>query len=174
MDILSIVSRYLLTSVLIITSMDSVAHTVNESSARVILRDGQIEVRIFTDLNRLQSVLQNSQAWLMGDSEQVMPAGLNANQSQQFIERLLKNNTAVSLNLKPVFLDTISLITHQDNHPVEFVLLGKHNISEVNSVKIEFPKSLGPVHTSFVKPKYRVVSAGNATTVSIGKDEHKK
>ena len=43
------------------------AHVLNETSAQVILRDGQVEVRLITDIDHLVSVLQNEQAWLMGD-----------------------------------------------------------------------------------------------------------
>jgi len=60
------------------------AHTLEETSAQVILRDGQVEVRVLTDLPHLILALQNNQAWLMGDINEVMPTDLSADQQVDF------------------------------------------------------------------------------------------
>lgn len=73
------------------------AHVLNETSAQVILRDGQVEVKIITDMNYLVSRLQNNQAWLMGDIEKVMPENLSDNEQQSVIKKTLKQGTHLML-----------------------------------------------------------------------------
>ena len=73
----------LLVSLLMIAN----AHVLKETSARIILRDGQVEVRIFTDMKRWKTRLQSNQAWLLGDIKQVMPLGLTTKETKDFVAR---------------------------------------------------------------------------------------
>lgn len=68
----------LLAVVLLLTSFKAVSHELKATSARITLRDGQVEIRIITNIIAWQKKLQDNQAWLMGDIDHIMPANLNA------------------------------------------------------------------------------------------------
>ncbi|KGJ93978.1 hypothetical protein [Colwellia psychrerythraea] len=147
------------------------AHVLKETSARITLRDGQVEVRIFTDFKGWQTRLQNNQAWLLGDIKQIMPLGLTTKGTKDFVARLLNEETSLMINnqLFPLTLQTISVPPNSTDHHgyTELVLTAKHAFSLVEQVTILFPKSLGAVHASFVKPKYQLVTAGSTAQVSF-------
>ena len=86
------------------------AHALKENSARVTLRDGQIEVRVWVDMDRWQARLQDNQAWLLGDIQQVMPAGLTPKETKVFFEKVINEGTSLTLNNQrlPLKLLTIS------------------------------------------------------------------
>ncbi|WP_025565890.1 hypothetical protein [Psychromonas sp. SP041] len=143
------------------------AHDLNETSAQVILRDGQVEVKIITDINYLVSRLQNNQAWLMGDIEKVMPDNLSDNEQQIVIKKTLKQGTHLMLNNQMISFERVTLTNDNDQHSVEIVLQAKHQFKEVVDISVSFDKSLGVVHASFVKPRYRLVGLGERAEVSF-------
>jgi hypothetical protein len=143
------------------------AHTLKETNARVILRDGQIEVRIITDMADWQKLLQDKKAWLMGDTEQVMPAGVTAEQQKQILTNVLENNTRITINRQPVSLKVASSFELIGGHGAEILLQGKHQITKVSMVSITFPKSLGAVYVSFVKPQYKMLTAGSSAVAQF-------
>ena len=147
------------------------AHVLKETSARITLRDGQVEVRIFTDMKRWKTRLQSNQAWLLGDIKQVMPLGLTTKETKDFVARLLNEEVSMTLNNQSVLLtlQTVSVPQNTTDHHeyTELVLTAKHAFSLVEQVNIRFPKSLGAVHASFVKPKYQLVTAGSTALVSF-------
>lgn len=151
-------------------SMTTNAHSLKETTARISLRDGQVEVRLWLDLNRWLSHLKDSQAWLLGDNQQVMPLGLTPKETEQYVENILHNQIALTLNNQSISLQLSTVLAAKnstESHDyTEFVLTGRHKQSSVEQLNIAFPKSLGAVHASFVKPKYQLVSAGRSVQVS--------
>lgn len=146
------------------------AHSLEESSAQITLRDGQIEVRILTDMQHWQSTLKSHQAWLMQETDAVMPDDLTEAQAAIFIKDLLREKTKISLNNTAITLDNILIHaspSKNPHHSTEIVLTGRHRIPHAEQIDIQFPKSLGPVYTSFVKPKYKMMPAGTSTTVML-------
>lgn len=147
------------------------AHSLKETSARITLRDGQVEVRLYLDMNRWQSRLQDNQAWLVGDISTVMPVGLTPKQAKSFIENVLLKESSLMINNQaiPLTLQVISATKNINNHHdyTEVVLTAKHTFSVVEHLNIGFPKSLGAVHASFVKPQYKLVSAGKSAQISF-------
>lgn len=146
------------------------AHDLNETSAQVILRDGQVEVRVITDIDHLISALQNNQAWLMGDIDTVMPANLNASQQADFIKNALKQKMRLMVNKQVISFERVRLAdnTHADNaheDSGEIVFQAQHVFPKVTELSISFHKSLGAVHVSFVKPQYKLLSAGESAHV---------
>jgi hypothetical protein len=170
------ISMKLLLGVMVVMIMATLpitanAHVLKETSARITLRDGQVEVRILTDLQRWQRHLRNNQAWLLGDIKQIMPLGLTTKETKTFVAKLLNEETILTMNNQsiPLTLHTISTPQNNTEHHeyTELVLTAKHAITLVGQVNIRFPKSLGAVHASFVKPKYQLVTAGNSAQVTF-------
>ncbi len=92
--VLSFISIFML----LITINQAQAHSLKENSAQIIMRDGQVEIRLSVNMARWQSLLQNNQAWLLGDIPQVMPTQLSETQKTAFLSELISNNTQVSIN----------------------------------------------------------------------------
>jgi hypothetical protein len=143
------------------------AHNINETSAQVILRDGQVEVRVITDREHLVSVLQSNQAWLMGDIDEIMPTDLSDDQQVAFIKKALKQAFSLSVNQQKLTFDRVEFeVTDSEHeHGAEIVFQARHSFSNVADITISFPKSLGSVHASFVKPQYKLLNAGDATQI---------
>ncbi|MEO9653520.1 hypothetical protein [Marinomonas sp.] len=140
------------------------AHTVNETSAQVILRAGQVEVQIITDMSKLLSKLRDHQAWLMGDIDRVMPANLSPEQQNDFIKKLFTDQLILTLNQQPLIIERVTLAqdtTHGHHHISKVVLQARHSLAHVSTLSMQMPKSLGEVHISVVRPQYRVINAGD-------------
>ena len=152
-------------------SMITSAHTLKETTARISLRDGQVEVRLWLDMNRWQSHLQDSQAWLLGDNPQVMSLGLTPKETNLYLKNVLHKQILLMLNNQSVSLQLMTILSPKnstEHHDyTEVVLTGKHKQSSVEQLNIVFPKSLGVIHASFVKPKYQLVAAGSNVQVSF-------
>jgi hypothetical protein len=143
------------------------AHVLTETSAQVILRDGQIEVKVLTDIEHLMSDLQSNQAWLMGDIDSVMPDNLSLSEQQGFIKNALKQKMHISVNNKVVGIEAVIVEDDSNNldksksHNKQIVFQARHSFAQVTDLTISFHKSLGAVHTSIVKPQYRLLNAGD-------------
>ncbi|WP_206705458.1 hypothetical protein [Marinomonas colpomeniae] len=137
------------------------AHMLNETSAQVILRDGQVEISIITDMVHLVATLQDNQAWLMGDISEVMPEGLSADQQELFIKKAFEEAVYVSVNQKKLTFERVVFKKTNHGHSTEIVLQARHSFANVTDVTASFPKSLGTVHASFVRPQYKVLNAGD-------------
>lgn len=143
------------------------AHVLNETTAQVILRDGQVEVRVTTGIDHLVSALQNDQAWLLGDIDAVMPDNLSASEQEAFIKNALQQKTRLIVNQQVVSFEQVSLTKNALTHSSEIVFQAKHTFPEVTDLSIAFHKILGPVHASFVKPQYKLLSAGESANVAF-------
>ena len=150
--------------------MEARAHALEETTARIILRDGQVEVRLRVDMTRWLTQLQNSQAWLMGDIAEVMPAALSQAQQRAYLGQQLIGGTRLFLNETPVSLQLSAFpkaAAWQDAHGTEIVLAARHRLTDVAQISVQFPESLRAVHTSVVKPRYRLVAPGSTASISL-------
>lgn len=154
-----------LACVLVGVSSSIYTHTLEETSAQVMLRDGQVEVRIITDLTHLISIFQNNRAWLMGDIDTVMPKNLSIAQQESFIKKVIEKNMMLIVNEKVIGFQRITLKKYEQKDDGEIVLQAKHSFSEVTELSISFHKALGSVHVSFVEPQYKRLNAGEKATV---------
>ncbi len=141
------------------------AHELNETTAQVILRDGQVEVKIITATDHLVDALQSDQAWLLGDIDTIMPAGLSVKQQAEFIENTLKQKTSLTINKQVISFERVTFSSDADSESGEIILQAKHVFPEVKDIAISFHKALGPVHMSVVKPQYKLLSAGEPAHV---------
>jgi len=141
------------------------AHELNGTSAHIILRDGQVEVKVITDTAHLAATLQSDQAWLMGDIEQVMPGNLSINDQQSYIKNMLLQSTHLQINNQKIAFEQALFNIYPNQHD-EIVLLARHKVSKVTDVALTFSKSLGAVHTNIVKPQYSLLSAGETVHAS--------
>ncbi|MDO6691976.1 hypothetical protein Q4574_01715 [Aliiglaciecola sp. 3_MG-2023] len=168
------------------------AHVLNETTAQVVLRDGQVEVKLLTDIDHLISNLQSEQAWLLGDIDAVMPENLNASQQEAFIADALKQKMNLTINGVVIGFETATLESgafdtdhlgtddlerdsfqnkskhsNSRNHGREIVFQARHSIAQVSELSISFHKILGAVHTNFVKPQYKLLSAGETAHIEF-------
>tara|TARA_R110002167_G_scaffold77382_1_gene214951 strand:- start:1197 stop:1730 length:534 start_codon:yes stop_codon:yes gene_type:complete len=145
------------------------AHVLTETSAQVILRDGQIEVKVLTDIEHLISSLQNDQAWLLGDIDSIMPQNLSLSEQDTFTKNALKQKMHLVVNDQVIGIEAVMLERDSNSHEPskshnkEIVFQARHSFAQITSLSISFHKSLGAVHTSFVKPQYRLINAGEIT-----------
>ncbi|WP_237707162.1 hypothetical protein [Pseudoalteromonas sp. BSi20652] len=145
------------------------AHVLKNTTAQVILRDGQVEVKVLTNAEHLISALQSEQAWLMGDIDKLMPTNLSAEQREEFVKNALKQKTSLRVNQQVIVFERVAFTTSSNNeaHDLEIVFQAKHTFTTVNELAISFPKSLGAVHASFVKPQYKLLGAGDTAKIKF-------
>ena len=91
------------------------AHVLNDTTAQVILRDGQVEVKIITATDHLVEALQNDQAWLLGDIDTIMPAGLTLKQQGEFIEKALEQKTSLTVNKQVISFERVTFSSNPDS-----------------------------------------------------------
>ena len=145
------------------------AHVLKNTTAQVILRDGQVEVKVLTNAEHLISALQSEQAWLMGDIDKLMPTNLSAEQQEEFVKNALKQKTSLRVNQQVIVFERVTFTTSNNNeaHDLEIVFQAKHTFTTVDELAISFPKSLGAVHASFVKPQYKLLGAGDTAKIKF-------
>ena len=154
----------------ILTSMSAQvsAHVLKNTTAQVILRDGQVEVKVLTNADHLISALQSEQAWLMGDIDKLMPTNLSAEQQEEFVKNALKQKTSLRVNQQVIVFERVVFTTsNNEAHDLEIVFQAKHTFTTVDELAISFPKSLGAVHASFVKPQYKLLGAGDTAKIKF-------
>lgn len=155
----------------ILTSMSAQvsAHILKNTTAQVILRDGQVEVKVLTNAEHLISALQSEQAWLMGDIDKLMPTNLSAEQQEEFVKNALKQKTSLRVNQQVIVFERVAFTTSSNNeaHDLEIVFQAKHTFTTVDELAMSFAKSLGAVHASFVKPQYKLLGAGDTAKIKF-------
>lgn len=142
------------------------AHVLEQTSAQVILRDGQVEIKVIAERERLIAALQNDLAWLMGEIDTVMPANLSVTQQQDFMTNALKQKTQLTVNKQLINFEQVKVV-NQDEHTLSFVFQAKHQFADVTDISISFPKTLGSVHVSVVKPQYKLINAGESAHINF-------
>ena len=174
------VLKYSVSLILLIIINQAQAHKLKENSAEVIMRDGQIEIRLMVNMARWQSLLQNDQAWLLGDTLQVMPKHLTASQKHAFLSNFVSQNTQLSVNDSPIkmgvlyFPDLATFENESENKDAdhhdkysEIALTAQNKQAHVNHISLALPKSLGNVHSRFVQPSYQLIKAGSKAQLSL-------
>ena len=141
------------------------AHELNQTTAQVILRDGQVEVKVITATDHLVEALQNSQAWLLGDIDTIMPADLSLEQQGEFIENALKQKTNLKVNKKVIRFEGVTFSNAPKAETSEIVFQAKHSFSDVSDLSISFHKGLGAVHVNVIKPQYKMLGAGESAHI---------
>ncbi|MEZ9229536.1 hypothetical protein AB4259_00440 [Vibrio amylolyticus] len=153
----------------LISSNHVFAHTLNQTAAQVILRDGQIELRLYVNMENWLARLQDHQAWLTGEhslllaEEDIHDPGLSDRLAQ-----LLEKESQIQLNHTRISLSTTAVDDNTDpGHRTEFRFSGSHSIVAVSSLEISFPHSLGEVHLSVAQPIYENVTQGESQKISL-------
>jgi hypothetical protein len=142
---------------------------LNDTTAQVILRDGQVEVRITTDMAHLSENLQSDQAWLMGDINKLMPENLNTQAQLDFIKTSFQQLMNIQVNQQLIHFEaaTVENNTINDKKVTEIVLQASHSFTKVNTINISFPSILGTVHASFIKPQYKLLKIGESASIAF-------
>ena len=99
----------------------------------------------------------------MGDIEQVMPTNLSEQQQEDFIKNALAKNMTLLVNQQAIAFERVVVETKTSgsSHGEEIVFQAKHDFANVDDIALSFPKNLGSVHASFVKPRYQYLGAGD-------------
>jgi len=155
---------------LLTMSVQIKAHALKETTARIILRDGQIEIQLQTDIEVWKNRLQDNQAWLMGDLKTIMPSNLNHSEELKFLKNQLIAQTKLTVNGQALKLKTASFSKRNINnhHFTNIVLTTNHSQALISQLSIGFPKTLGEIHANFVQPEYRVIKPGQMSSLIFG------
>jgi len=145
------------------------AHELSQTSAQVILRDGQVEVRLLIDIGHWQVALEDPTAWLTGETDLLM-----ANAELPGVEQTdhLANYLATAINLQleqqSMLFTTAGYTSYSEEDAtqrfVEFRFSAQHSFAHPQAMSVQFPSSLGEVHISVVQPLYGLLSAGELRT----------
>ncbi|WDD98849.1 hypothetical protein [Thalassomonas actiniarum] len=143
-------------------------HALKENTAKITLRDGQVEILLQLDLAHWKTRLQDNRAWLTGQISELMPATLTPEQQSQFLRSLLIKKTRLAINDEKLLLEQIAFLpqSHHGFTPVK--LVGSHGQKQINHLDMHFPPSLGAVYTSVAKPQYQMIPAGKSARVAFG------
>lgn len=150
------------------------AHEIKETTCRVTFRDGQVELELYTNISRWESILSNSERWMLGDTDVLMPSDLDPLGRAVFVQKLLLEKLKLTVKNTLVHWEVSQFPLQLDGtgdgsslHGEPIILQSKLNSMELGEVSIAFPKSLGPVHVSFVRPIYRLLAPGQPVTVMM-------
>lgn len=145
------------------------AHELKATTAQVVVREGHVEVRVYTNTTHLISALQNEHAWLMGDIDELMPENLTADALKSYIKKALSEKIELYINAQPIPFEGVEVSSNSgaDFHDLEVIFHAKYTLSEVDELKLSFPRALGKVHANFVKPSYRLLAPGEAAFITF-------
>ncbi len=154
-------------------SQTVLAHDLEQTSAQIIMRDGQVEIRLYVDVEHWLEKLQDPTAWLTGESDFLL--------LQSEVD-LLEEYPTYILGLGNYLVQKIILLIDNDllvltpvnqtrysdqSALMEFRLSAQHSNSNPKNIDIQFPVSLGEVHVSVVQPQYGFAPAGELQTFKI-------
>ncbi|MEI8657241.1 hypothetical protein [Vibrio sp. Hal054] len=169
MNVITKITWLLFVAIIVSVSPYLAAHELKATTAQVTLRDGQVEVKVYTNTTHLILALQSEQAWLMGDIDEVMPENLSAVELKNYMKKALKKKMVLRINNQAIPFQRVD-VTHlggNDVHDLEIVFQAKHRFSRVDELALSFPKTLGTVHANFVKPQYQLLSPGDTAKVTF-------
>ena len=154
---------------LFLTTSFVFAHEAKQNSAQVYLRDGQVEVRLFVNRDEWVSRLSTAQSWLLGDSDIVLTQeDIQSSDLNNKLLSLLEKNIILKLNKQRLQLKAVHHIHDtSSHHRVEFRLSAAHSFSDPKAVTLSFPRSIGAVFVSVVKPQYGTIKAGEEYTLYL-------
>ncbi|MFC1749623.1 hypothetical protein ACFL2V_12545 [Pseudomonadota bacterium] len=154
-------------------NQSAIAHTLKETTSKVVLRDGQVEIQLNTNIDQWIEKLSSNHEWLTGNVDQMIPQNLNEAQTLNFLRDNILSELKLQLNGESVqltvshFPDQIHQPKGKSSHGVSIVLHSKHTLTHVKQITIRYPKSLGAVHATIVKPHYRMAAPGKPITISF-------
>ncbi|WOI35807.1 hypothetical protein R1T43_11270 [Alteromonas sp. CI.11.F.A3] len=143
------------------------AHVVEETTAQIILRDGQVEIRMQTDRAHWVAAVSDSAAFLVGDIDNVMPTGLSIKAQDSFFKSVLQKQTILSVNTTELAIDGVKVIENQNSQKMTAIMYATHTFSKVENIGVSFPRSLGKIHSSFSRPQYRTIPAGGYGSITL-------
>lgn len=153
-----------------IIPQQTLAHSIKQTTARVILRDGQIEIRIYTNLATWAKKMQDNQAWLLGEIDNILPKNATSKETINFLSNQITKNTHVETMGEKLSLQLTKFpeeISDSHDSNTDIVLTTQHAHKNVKNITIQFPKSLESVYTTFVKPQYQIITAGKKTQIEF-------
>ncbi|MDO6569085.1 hypothetical protein Q4561_18580 [Alteromonas sp. 1_MG-2023] len=169
MRVFSLKSLFVVTALVMFLVMrnPAYAHTVEETTAQIILRDGQVEIRLQTDRAHWVEAVSDSSAFLLGEIDDVIPHGLTIKEQDAFFKSVLQEQTLVRVNNNQQAIAGITVIENEQSQKMTIVMYATHKSANVESIGVSFPKSLGNIHSSFTKPQYRMIPAGSYSSVKL-------
>lgn len=144
-----------------ILSLDVMAHQMKQHTSQITIRDGQVEVLLHLDSHKWLAKLADHQSWLLGDTEAVIDASLVPKEKANRLEKLLKKEMSLAINGKDVMLSFDKLTYYDSLLHLRVMASANTAVSSasVSQVAVKYPKSLGAVYTSVIKPQFKMVSA---------------
>lgn len=144
-----------------ILSLDVIAHQMEQHTSQITIRDGQVEVLLHLDSHKWLATLADHHSWLLGDTETVIDASLTPKEKANKLELLLKQKMLLAINGQDVMLKIDKLTYYDSLLHLRVVASANTALSSasVNQVTVKYPKSLGAVYTSVIKPQFKMVTA---------------
>lgn len=146
----------------------AIAHGLEETSAQVIVRDGQVEVHVIVDWPHWQQALSDEQAWLLGEIDIAMSRDdwASPHADEGLLDKLA-DATTLELNGMTYDLTALGHAWIEGNRVVEIRLSATHQQGRIDSLSVALPPSLGDVYLSVSRPQYRMQPAGQPVTFSL-------
>jgi len=162
----------LLTSLLVSVGY---AHEFPQNSAQIILRDGQVEVRLLVDIEAWQTTLSDPAAWLTGETDLLLTdADLSPDAVTNRLAKYLAGAIQLKLEQEPLVFSSTGSQHYETGHEdetgqglVEFRLSAQHAFAHPKDLSVEFPTSLDNVLVSVVQPQYELIPAGALTNFRL-------
>lgn len=144
-----------------ILSLDVMAHQMEQHTGQIIIRDGQVEVLLHLDSHKWLAKLADHHSWLLGDTETVIDPSLVPKEKASRLKLLLKKEMSLAINGKNVMLNIDKLTYYDSLLHLRVTASANTAISSANvsQVAVKYPKSLGVVYTSVIKPQFKMVTA---------------
>ena len=144
------------------------AHEFPQNSAQIILRDGQVEVRLLVDIETWQTVLSDPGAWLTGETDLLLTdADLTPDALTDKLAEYLTGAIQLKLEQETLVFSSAGSQHYETGHEdetgqglVEFRLSAQHAFAHPKGLSVQFPASLDNVLVSVVQPQYGLIQAG--------------
>ena len=151
------------------------AHEFPQNSAQIILRDGQVEVRLVVDIDAWQSVLSDPSAWLTGETDLLLtPADLSSDALNDKLGEYLAGAIELKLEQEALVFVSESYQAYKTGHEdeaeqglMEFRLSAQHALVRPKDLSVQFPASLASVLVSVVQPQYGLIKAGGEKVFAL-------
>ena len=151
------------------------AHEFPQNSAQIILRDGQVEVRLLIDIDDWQTILSDPSAWLTGETDLLLTqADLSSDALNDKLAEYLAGAIELKLEQEALVFMSESYQAYETGHEdeagqglVEFRLSAQHAFARPKGLSVQFPASLANVLVSVVQPQYGLVTAGQSQDFTL-------
>jgi len=151
------------------------AHEFPQNSAQIILRDGQVEVRLLVDIETWQTVLSDPGAWLTGETDLLLTdADLTPDALTDKLAEYLTGAIQLKLEQETLVFSSAGSQHYETGHEdetgqglVEFRLSAQHAFAHPKGLSVQFPASLDDVLVSVVQPQYGLIQAGETRVFSL-------